>query len=338
MRDAIPAEMTAVECAGTGGPEVLRLARMAVPAPGPDEVLIRVAAAGVNRPDLLQRKGAYPPPPGASPLLGLEVAGVIAAVGSDLPEEAVGSAVCALTNGGGYAEYVTAPHGQCLRWPDGYDAVLAAALPETSFTVWHNLFDRGAAEMGQTVLVHGGSSGIGTTAIQYATALGLAVYATAGTDEKCAACERLGAAAAINYRTQDFAVEIARLTGGAGVDVILDMVGARYLERNLECLAFDGRLVFIAMMGGAVAEKVDLGRILRRRLAVTGSTLRPRSADAKAEIATALRRVVWPILDDGRARPVIHAIYPLARVAEAHAALEEGAHVGKIMLSVGVPG
>lgn len=329
-----PTEMDHITYDEPGSPSVLYRARGPLPRPGPGELLIRVLAAGLNRPDIFQRRGFYPPPPGASPILGLEVAGVIAAAGEGVPPQAIGRQVCALTNGGGYAEYVTVPFGQCLRWPDGFDAITAAALPETSFTVWHNLFELGALTNGQTALVHGGSSGIGTTAIQYATALGARVFATAGSEEKCAACLKLGAAAAINYRTQDFAAEVTRLTGGRGVDVVLDMVGASYLERNLASLTEGGRLVFIAFLGGATAERVNLGPIQHKRLTVTGSTLRPRSAEVKAGIANGLRRVVWPLLDLGLARPVIHAVFPLAEAAAAHRALEQGDHVGKIILRV----
>jgi NADPH2:quinone reductase len=330
----IPPEMDCISYDEPGPPSVLYLTRLPTPQPLPGELLIRVMAAGLNRPDIFQRKGFYPPPAGASPILGLEVAGEIVEVGEGVPRDAIGRLVCALTNGGGYAHYVAVPSGQCLRWPSGYDALQAAALPETSFTVWHNLFERGRLEGGQSALIHGGSGGIGTTAIQDASALGARVFTTAGSDDKCAACRKLGAEAAINYRTQDFAAEVARLTGGRGVDVILDMVGASYLERNLASLADDGRLLFIAFLGGNTAEKVDLGLIQRRRLTLTGSTLRPRKSEAKTAMATGLRRIVWPLLDLGLARPVIHATFPLAEAAAAHRALEQGEHIGKIMLTV----
>ena len=263
------------------------------------------------------------------------MAGEVVGIGAGVPDEAMGRQVCALTNGGGYAQYCAVQASQALRWPKGYDAIQAAALPETSFTVWQNLFVLAGLREGRTALVHGGTSGIGTTAIQYAAALGATVYATAGTAAKCAACVQLGAAAAINYRSQDFRAEIARLTGGRGVDAILDMVGAPYIERNLACLAEDGRLAFIAFLGGAVVEKLNLGIIQNRRLTLTGSALRPRTREVKAEIARALRRIIWPILDAGRAAPVIQRVFPLAEAAQAHAAMEQGDHVGKFVLAVG---
>ena len=326
--------MRFVEMTQPGGPDVLRMGRTDVPAPGAGEVLIRVLAAGVNRPDAAQRKGIYPPPPGASPILGLEVAGVVEQAGEAVAAGLLGARVCALTNGGGYAEYVAVPAGQCLPWPVGASAIEAAALPETSFTVWQNLFVLGGCAQGKTALVHGGSSGIGTTAIQYGTAMGARVYVTAGTEAKCEACRRLGAAAAINYRSADFAAEIAALTEGRGVDTVLDMVGAPYLTRNLACLAEDGRLVFIAFQGGAKAEAIDLAVIQRKRLTMTGSALRPRSAAVKAGIASALLENIWPVLNVGRAMPVIEAVFPLEQAAAAHAALEAGEHIGKFVLRV----
>jgi NADPH2:quinone reductase len=329
-----PPEMDYIAFDEPGSPSVLYVARMEVPRPGPGELLIRVLAAGLNRPDVFQRKGFYPPPKGASPILGLDVAGVIADVGEGLPRASIGSKVCALTNGGGYAQYVTVPYSQCLRWPKGFDAVHAAALPEASFTVWYNLFELGRLTGGRTALVHGGSSGIGTAAIQFGTALGAKIYVTAGTDPKCEACLKLGAEAAINHRAQDFGVEIARLTGGRGVDVVLDMVGASYLDRNLACLAEEGRLVFIAFLGGTVAEKLNLSLIQHRRLTLTGSTLRPRKMEEKAAIANAVRRVFWPLLDQGVARPVIHATFPMTEVTAAHRMLEQGDQIGKIVLTV----
>ena len=330
----IPETMNFIEAAGAGGPEVLRLATGPVPKPQGDEVLIRVLAAGVNRPDVAQRQGAYPPPPGASPILGLEVAGEIVAVGPSAGGLAAGERVCALTNGGGYAEYCIAPAGQCLPWPEGYDAVRAAALPETYFTVWANVFRIGRLGRGERLLVHGGTSGIGVTAIQLAVAFGSPVIATAGSAAKCAACLELGAEHAINYRETDFADEVKRLTDGRGVDVVLDMVGAPYFVRNLRCLAMDGRLVQIAFLQGAKVEALDLTPIMVRRLTVTGSTMRPRTAAQKAEIGQALREQVWPVLERGRCGPVIHATFPLAEAAAAHALMESSAHIGKIMLAV----
>ncbi len=326
--------MTIIEAAQPGGPEVLRTAQAPVPVPKPDEVLIRVHAAGVNRPDVQQRLGAYPPPPGASPILGLEVAGEVAVVGAEAAGWRTGERVAALANGGGYAEFCAVPASQCLPWPAGYDAVRAAALPETFFTVWANLFELGRLRAGETALVHGGSSGIGVTAIQLAVAFGATIYATAGSSEKCAACVRLGAAAAINYRDEDFAARIKELTNRRGVDAILDMVGGPYLARNLRSLATDGRLVLIAFLGGAKVEALDLTAIMTRRLTVTGSTMRPRTTAQKAAIATALRERVWPLLDGGKCAPVIHATFPLAEAAQAHALMESSAHIGKIVLRV----
>ena len=314
---------------------MLRATQAPVPVPKPDEVLVRVRAAGVNRPDIQQRLGAYPPPPGASPILGLEVAGEIAAVGAEAAGWRAGERVCALANGGGYAEFCAVPASQCLPWPSGYDAVRAAALPETFFTVWANLFEAGRLRAGETALVHGGSSGIGVTAIQLAVAFGATIYATAGSAEKCAACVRLGAAAAINYRDEDFAARIKELTAGRGVDAILDMVGGPYLARNLRSLAMDGRLVLIAFLGGSKVEALDLTAIMTRRLTVTGSTMRPRTTAQKAAIAAALRTRVWPLLDAGKCAPVIHATFPLAEAAAAHALMESSAHIGKIVLRVG---
>jgi NADPH2:quinone reductase len=330
----LPRSMTLIQADGAGGPEVLKPATGPVPEPRPDEVLIRVQAAGVNRPDVAQRQGSYPPPPGASPTLGLEIAGEVVAAGPDAAPWKVGDKVCALTNGGGYAEYCTAPAPQCLPWPAGYDALRAAALPETSFTVWANLFQAGGLTAGQTALVHGGTSGIGVTAIQFAKAFGATIYATAGSDKKCAACLGLGADAAINYRTQDFAAEIKTLTGGRGVHVILDMVGGPYAQRNIRSLAMDGRLVLIAFLGGAKVEAFDLTQIMVRRLVITGSTMRPRTTAQKGAIAAELRSRVWPLLDEGKCPPVIHATFPLAQAAEAHRLMESSTHIGKIMLSV----
>jgi len=325
--------MTAVEIAQPGGPEVLRPVTRPTPALGSRDVLIAVAAAGVNRPDLMQRQGRYAPPPGASDIPGLEVAGRVVARGKDVEEWQEGDAVCALVAGGGYAEYCAAPAPQCLPVPKGLDFVQAAALPETVFTVWTNVFERGRLSAGETLLVHGGASGIGTTAIQMARARGVRVFATAGTREKCAACEKLGAERAIDYSREDFAAVVAELTAGRGVDVVLDMVGGDYLPRNLASLATDGRLVQIAFLKGPRAE-IDLMTVMHRRLTLTGSTLRPRSIEEKGQIARAVRENVWPLIEKGDVRPVLHATFPLAAAAEAHRALEAGRHVGKIVLIV----
>jgi len=325
--------MTAVEIAQPGGPEVLRPVTRPTPALGSRDVLIAVAAAGVNRPDLMQRQGRYAPPPGASDIPGLEVAGRVVARGKDVEEWQEGDEVCALVAGGGYAEYCAAPAPQCLPVPRGLDFVQAAALPETVFTVWTNVFERGRLAAGETLLVHGGASGIGTTAIQMARARGVRVFATAGTREKCAACEKLGAERAIDYSREDFAAVVAELTAGRGVDVVLDMVGGDYLPRNLASLATDGRLVQIAFLKGPRAE-IDLMTVMHRRLTLTGSTLRPRSIEEKGQIARAVRENVWPLIEKGDVRPVLHATFPLAAAAEAHRALEAGTHVGKIVLIV----
>jgi NADPH2:quinone reductase len=330
----VPDRMSYIEAVGAGGPEVLRLSVGPVPQPKADEVLIRVLAAGVNRPDVMQRKGAYPPPPNASPILGLEVAGEVINVGQAVTAFKPGDWVCALTNGGGYAEYCIAPAPQCLRWPAGYDAIKAAALPETYFTVWANLFQMGRLARGESVLVHGGTSGIGVTAIQLAREFGSRVYATAGSPAKCDACLQLGAAAAINYREADFAAQIRELTGGQGVNVVLDIVGAPYTMRNLGCLALDGRLVQIAVMHGATVEGFDLRAVMTRRLTIVGSTMRPRTTAEKGLIATALRETVWPVLDAGRCGPVIHQVFPLSEAAAAHRLMESSTHIGKIVLNV----
>jgi NADPH2:quinone reductase len=326
--------MPYIQANGAGGPEVLGLAAGPVPVPKPDEVLIRVQAAGVNRPDVSQRQGSYPPPPGASPILGLEVAGEIVAAGHQVTTLSVGDRVCALTNGGGYAAYCVAPAPQCLPWPTGYDAIRAAALPETSFTVWANLFQIGRLTKGETVLVHGGTSGIGVTAIKLAHEFGARVFATAGSDEKCEACLKFGADAAINYRTQDFAAEVKTLTEGRGVNVVLDMVGGPYMARNIRSLGMDGRLVLIAFLQGSKVEDFDFVPVLVRRLTIAGSTMRPRSTAQKGAIAAELREKVWPVLDAGRCSPVIHATIPLAQAAEAHRLMESSAHIGKIILTI----
>ncbi|MBN8871924.1 MAG: NAD(P)H-quinone oxidoreductase [Rhodospirillales bacterium] len=331
----LPQSMTYIQAEGAGGPEVLRPATGPLPTLKPDEVLIRVAAAGVNRPDVAQRQGSYPPPPGASPILGLEVAGEVVQVGPEVTTLKAGDQVCALTNGGGYAEYAAAPAAQCLPFPAGYDALRAGALPETFFTVWANVFDLGRLAPGETLLVHGGTSGIGVTAIQLAKAFGATVYATAGSEEKCAACKRIGADAAINYRTEDFADAIKRLTGGKGVNVILDMVGAPYATRNIRSLAMDGRLVLIAFLGGSKAENFDFVQVMTKRLTITGSTMRPRTTAQKGAIAAELREKAWPLLAAGKVAPLIHATFPLAEAAEAHRLMESSAHIGKIMLRVG---
>ncbi len=330
----IPQTMPYIQANGAGGPEVLGLANGPVPVPRPDEVLIRVQAAGVNRPDVSQRQGSYPPPPGASPILGLEVAGEIVATGEQVTTLSVGDRVCALANGGGYAAYYVAPAPQCLPWPTGYDAIRAAALPETSFTVWANLFQIGRLAKGETALIHGGTSGIGVTAIQLAHEFGARVFATAGSEEKCAACLKFGADVAINYRTQDFAAEVKTLTEGRGVNVVLDMVGGPYIARNIRSLGMGGRLVLIAFLEGSKVEDFDFVPVLVRRLTIAGSTMRPRTTAQKGAIAAELREKVWPVLDAGRCSPVIHATFPLAQAAEAHRLMESSTHIGKIMLTV----
>jgi putative PIG3 family NAD(P)H quinone oxidoreductase len=312
---------------------VLVAAERPTPEPGPGEVLIRVAAAGVNRPDVMQRQGRYPPPPGASDVPGLEVAGAVAAVGDGVPEWKAGDRVCALVSGGGYADYCVAPAPQCLPVPGPLDEVQAAALPETFFTVWTNVFERGRLASGETLLVHGGSSGIGTTAIQLARAMGARVLATAGSKAKCDACLALGALRAIPYRDEDFVAAVLEETAGRGADVVLDMVGGAYVARDLDALAIDGRLVLIALQGGSNAE-LSLLPLLQRRLTITGSTLRPRSVAEKGRIADALRANVWPLLESGRVRPVIDSAFPLERAADAHRRMESGEHVGKIVLRV----
>jgi putative PIG3 family NAD(P)H quinone oxidoreductase len=325
--------MTAIEIKQSGGPEVLTPGLRPAPRPAAGEVLVKVAAAGVNRPDVLQRQGGYAPPPGASDIPGLEIAGKIVALGDGVTDWKVGDAVCALVAGGGYAEYCSAPVPQCLPFPKGYDAVRAAALPETFFTVWTNVFDRGRLKAGESFLVHGGSSGIGTTAIQLAKAFGARVFATAGGPEKCAACRKLGAEVAIDYRSEDFAEVVSKATNGRGVDVILDMVGGDYILRNLKSLALEGRLVQIAFLKGSTAE-INLLPLMVKRQTLTGSTLRPRSVAEKGVIAEALHRKVWPLLDAGTVAPIVHATFPLAKAADAHRLMESSAHIGKIVLTM----
>ncbi|TAL76834.1 MAG: NAD(P)H-quinone oxidoreductase [Burkholderiaceae bacterium] len=323
--------MKAVEISVPGGPEVLKVVERPIPRPGAGEVLIKVAAAGVNRPDTFQRAGNYPAPPGASDLPGLEVAGEI--VGGDVAAGglAMGSKVCALLAGGGYAEYCVAPALQCLPIPKGLSDVEAAGLPETYFTVWSNVFDRGRLSKGEALLVHGGASGIGTTAIQLAVAMGSTVYATVGSDERVRAVEKLGAAKGINYRSQDFVEEIKALTQGKGVNVILDMVAGDYINRDQKCLADEGRIVIIALLGGPKGT-VDFSQLMRRRMTVTGSTLRPRPVEFKGKIAASLKQHVWPLLEAKKIRPIVHATFPLAQACDAHAMMEAGEQIGKIVL------
>lgn len=323
--------MKAIEISEFGGPDVLRLTERPMPQPGAGEVLVKVLAAGVNRPDALQRAGTYPPPPGASDLPGLELAGEIVSGDMQGSEFKIGDQVCALVTGGAYAEYCVVPVEQCLPIPSGFSLIEAAGLPETFFTVWSNVFDRGALTHGETLLVHGGASGIGTTAIQLAVALGNTVYATAGSDERVEAINRLGGIG-INYKTQVYEDVVKAKTGGRGVDVILDMVSGDYINRDLSCLADDGRIVIIALLGGVKAT-INCGEILRRRLTITGSTLRPRPVAFKAALARALRERVWPLLEAGQVRPVVHATFPLEQANKAHAMMEAGEQVGKIILT-----
>ena len=328
----IPNKMRAIIASAPGGPEVLTLVDRPVPQPGPDEVLIKVAAAGINRPDVLQRRGVYPPPPGAPDILGLEIAGTVVASGEGA-ETLMGRKVCALVPGGGYAEYCVAHAGICLIVPEVLRLTEAAAMPETLFTVWINLFERGFAADGDAVLVHGGTSGIGTMAILLGKLFGLEVIVTCGSDAKCDRTLEIGAAHAINYRTADFAAEVKRITGDKGVAVVLDMVGGDYVARNLACLADDGRHVSIATQRGISAE-IPMVEVMRRRLTLTGSTLRPRSLEFKTMVADELARTVWPYVEGGRLRPVIDSVFPLADAAKAHARMENGAHVGKIVLQM----
>ncbi len=331
-RDALPVDMTAIGIAAPGGPEALVPEQRPVPTPGPDEVLIKVAAAGVNRPDVLQRMGKYPPPPGASDIPGLEVAGTIVAAGQGA-DMLVGQKVCALLAGGGYAEYAVAPAGQCLPVPDGYDLAEAAALPETLFTVWTNLFERAYVVAGDTVLVHGGTSGIGTMAIRLCNLFGVTIIVTCGSDEKCAQAKSWGADHAINYKTQDYVEEVSRITGGQGVSAVLDMVGGDYLPRNLNCLSEDGRHVSIAVLGGAKAS-VFIPAVMNKRLTITGSTLRARSVGFKGLVADEIMRNVWSFVGEGKLRPAMDQKFALTDAAKAHARMDAGEHFGKIVLVV----
>jgi putative PIG3 family NAD(P)H quinone oxidoreductase len=326
--------MTAVAIDGPGGPEVLRAQTAPVPAPRAGEVLLRVAFAGVNRPDVIQRLGLYPPPPGASPLPGLEVSGTVVALGEGVEPALLGQRVCALVAGGGYAEYCLADARHCLPVPEGLSMAEAAAMPETLFTVWHNVFERGWAKEGETVLVHGGTSGIGTMAIALGRLFGLTVFVTCGGAEKCARALELGAAHAIDYKAADFVAEVARITEGRGVELVLDMVAGDYVARNLKCLAEDGRHVTIAIQGGAKAE-INMGMVMTRRYTLTGSTLRPRSAQFKALLCQEIAANAWPLVEAGQLRPVMDRGFPLAEAAEAHRRMEAGAHIGKIVLEVG---
>ncbi|MDT2021956.1 NAD(P)H-quinone oxidoreductase [Methylocella sp. CPCC 101449] len=330
----LPTSMKVAEIKQPGGPEVLTLATRPVPQPGPGEILIEVAAAGINRPDVVQRSGHYPPPPGASDLPGLEAAGTVAALGEGVSRWKVGDAVTALLPGGGYAEYVVTPADHALPVPKGFSMVEAAGLCETFYTVWGNLFMRGRLRAGETVLIHGGTSGIGTTAIMLAVAKGATVFATAGSDDKCATCVKLGATRAINYRNEDFVQVVKDATGGKGVDVVLDIIGGDYIPRNLQALALEGRLVQIAFLGGTRSVTVDFGQIMMKRLTVTGSTLRPQSVPQKAKIAAELAEHVWPLLNAGTIRPLVDSVYPLGQAAEAHRRMESSVHVGKIILDV----
>ncbi len=332
MSPPYPETMTAIEIPEPGGPEALVPTTRPVPEPGAGEVLIKVAAAGVNRPDVMQRQGGYPPPPGASDIPGLEIAGAVAALGPGVTGLKAGDQVLALVTGGGYAEYCAAPVAQCLPVPKGLDLKEAAAIPETFFTVWTNVFDRGGLQAGESLLVHGGSSGIGTTAIQLAHAFGARVFTTAGSAEKCKACESLGAERAINYREEDFVEVVKEATGNAGVNVVLDMVGGDYIQRNIKALAPDGRLCYIAFLGGSKAE-VDFLPMMLKRITISGSTLRARSVEFKAEIAQNLKKNVWPLIEAGTVKPILHETFPLAEAAAAHRLMESSAHIGKIVLT-----
>lgn len=330
----LPAETAVIEIREAGAPDVLRIAKRPTPKAGAGEVLIKVEAAGVNRPDVAQRQGSYPPPPGASDIPGLEIAGSVVALGLGVNGLKVGDKVCALVTGHGYAEYCAAPAVQCLPVPKGFSMIEAAALPETFFTVWTNLFERGGLKRGESVLIHGGTSGIGTTAIQLAREFGAKhIFATAGSDEKCKACEKLGATRAIDYKREDFVKVVKEATGNRGVDLILDMVCGPYVPRNISALAVDGRCVTIALLGGNLAE-VNFGVVMMKRLTLTGSTLRARAVEQKGAIAAALKREVWPLLESGKVKPVIHKTFPLKEAAAAHALMESSAHIGKLVLTI----
>ena len=337
MNAGAPATMQAVAIRAPGGPEMLEIVQRPVPRPGAGEVLVRVAFAGVNRPDVLQRRGLYPPPPGAPDIPGLEIAGTVAALGEAVPQALLGEPVCALVAGGGYAEYCLAKAEHCLPVPAALPLAQAAALPETLFTVWHNVFERGLAQEGETLLVHGGTSGIGTMAAMLAKAQGLRVIVTCGSDAKCEEAVRIGADHAINYRTADFVEEVRAFTGGKGVQVVLDMVAGEYTQRNCDCLAADGRLVTIAVQGGAKAQ-VDMAKLMVKRLTLTGSTLRARPDAFKARLAATIVREVWPLVGEGRLRPVMDRTFPLDQAAEAHRRMEAGKHIGKIVLAMGGAG
>lgn len=330
---AIPEQMTAIDIETPGGPEVLQPVTRDVPIPGSGEVLVKAAAAGVNRPDIVQRRGIYPPPPGAPTIPGLEIAGEIIALGAGVDDAVMGQKVCALVAGGGYAEYCTAPIVQCLSVPEGLSLQEAAALPETLFTIWHNLFERAYAREGETLLVHGGTSGIGSMAIMLGKLSGLTVIVTCGSDAKCEAAKQIGAAHAINYKSQDFVEEVKRLTDGAGVEIVIDMVAGDYVARNLQCLKDDGRHVTIAVQGGLEAT-INMAQVMSRRLALTGSMLRARSVEFKGRLADEIQRIAWPFVEQGKLRPVMDQSFPLAEAAAAHARMEAGDHIGKIILEI----
>ena len=334
MDDLSTGTMSAVYFEEVGGPEVLRLFDWPMPRAGAGEVLVKVANAGVNRPDVMQRKGNYPPPPGASPIPGLEIAGEVVALGEGVPAAMLGTQVCALVTGGGYAQFCVAKAAHCLPVPAGLSLAEAAGIPETLLTVWHNMFVRGSARKGETVLVHGGTSGIGTMAISLGKLFGLTIIVTCGSDEKCARALALGAAAAINYNTTDFVAEVARITGGKGVELVLDMVSGSYLPRNLQCLADEGRHVTIAVQGGTKAE-LDIAAVMMRRLTLTGSTLRPRSTEFKALLVQDIAKNVWPLVESGELRPVMDMVLPMAQVVQAHVRMDAGENIGKIVLEVG---
>ncbi|MFV0644506.1 MAG: NAD(P)H-quinone oxidoreductase [Sphingomonadaceae bacterium] len=335
MGAIVPETMQAIGLDEPGGPEVLTLKTLEVPRPGPEQVLIRVSHAGVNRPDVIQRQGHYPPPPGASPIPGLEISGEIVALGENTNPALIGQPMCALVTGGGYAQYCVAHEGHCLPVPEGLDMAEAAAMPETVFTVWHNLFERGWACEGETLLVHGGTSGIGTMAIMLGKSFGLTVIVTCGSEEKCAEARKIGADHAINYKTRDFVEEVRLLTGGKGLHIVLDMVSGDYVPRNLACLGEDGRHVTIALLGGAMTD-INMGHVMRKRLTLTGSTLRARPDTFKTLLAEEIAVSVWPLVEEGKLRPVMDRSFPLAQAGEAHARMEAGEHIGKIVLDMNI--